>query len=176
MKKLLIGSGILGGIAAAALVGALMVSPILAQGPSATPAGSEKDGQTPLYSATVQVDEALYENMSEADEAVALASQATLTADEAIASAVAANPGSGAVKTELDNENGALVYSVELDNGLDVKVDAASGAVLNTEQAGSDEQAETADQAGDTDSVQDESESQVDEGVETPAVEDAAAQ
>ena len=44
------------------------------------------------------------------------------------------NAGS-AVKTELDNENGALVYSVEFSNGTDVKVDAMTGNVLGTESA-----------------------------------------
>ena len=38
-----------------------------------------------------------------------------------------------AVKTELDDENGALVYSVEFSNGTDVKVDAMTGSVLGTE-------------------------------------------
>jgi uncharacterized membrane protein YkoI len=33
----------------------------------------------------------------------------------------------------LDNENGSLVYSVELSNGTDVKVDASNGAVLHAE-------------------------------------------
>lgn len=38
-----------------------------------------------------------------------------------------------AVKVELDDENGALVYSVEFSNGTDVKVDAMTGSVLGTE-------------------------------------------
>jgi uncharacterized membrane protein YkoI len=38
-----------------------------------------------------------------------------------------------AVKTELDDENGALIYSVEFSNGTDVKVDAMTGNVLGTE-------------------------------------------
>lgn len=37
------------------------------------------------------------------------------------------------VKTELDDENGSLVYSVEFSNGTDVKVDAMTGKVLGTE-------------------------------------------
>jgi len=37
------------------------------------------------------------------------------------------------VKSDLDNEDGTLVFSVELDNGMEVKVDAATGAVLGTE-------------------------------------------
>lgn len=38
-----------------------------------------------------------------------------------------------AVKVELDDENGVLVYSVEFANGTDVKVDAMTGSVLGTE-------------------------------------------
>jgi len=38
-----------------------------------------------------------------------------------------------AVKVELDDENGALVYSVEFSNGTDVKVDAMTGSVIGTE-------------------------------------------
>lgn len=40
-----------------------------------------------------------------------------------------------AIKTELDDENGALVYSVEFSNGTDVKVDAMTGSVIGTEAA-----------------------------------------
>lgn len=42
------------------------------------------------------------------------------------------NAGS-AVKVELDDENGALVYSVQFANGTDVKVDALTGSVLGAE-------------------------------------------
>jgi uncharacterized membrane protein YkoI len=56
-----------------------------------------------------------------------------ITADQAQAAALAANPGTTAVKTELDDENGKLIYSVELNNGLDVKVDAMTGAILSSE-------------------------------------------
>ena len=66
------------------------------------------------------------------------AGKATITVTQAEAAALAANPGTTVVKVELDNENGALVYSVELSNGLDVKVDAGNGEILHTEQAGND--------------------------------------
>ena len=55
-----------------------------------------------------------------------------ITAEQAQAAALAAHPGT-VVKTELDDENGQLIYSVELDGGVDVKVDAMTGAVLGTE-------------------------------------------
>jgi uncharacterized membrane protein YkoI len=56
-----------------------------------------------------------------------------ITADQAQATALAANPGTTTVKTELDDENGKLIYSVELNNGLEVKVDAMTGAILSSE-------------------------------------------
>ena len=55
-----------------------------------------------------------------------------ITAERAQAAALAAHPGT-VIKTELDDENGQLIYSVELDGGVDVKVDAMTGAVLGTE-------------------------------------------
>jgi hypothetical protein len=33
--------------------------------------------------------------------------------------------------SELDNENGTLVYSTDMTNGAEVKVDAASGCLLS---------------------------------------------
>lgn len=99
---------------------------------------NEVDEQEPQYTGSIIVDESVYEGMSEADEAAALQALATISSSEAEAAAIAANPGTTVVKTELDCENGVLVYSVELSNGLDVKVDAGNGEVLYTEQAGDD--------------------------------------
>jgi len=131
MKKWLIGSRIVGVSVVALLVGSLAMT-ALAQGP--TP--QDQDGQFPSYSSSIRVDDAQYEGVSEADEAVALAGLATITPEEAKDAALAANPGATVVKVELDNENGALVYSVELGNGLDVKVDAGNAAVLHTDSGG----------------------------------------
>jgi len=55
-----------------------------------------------------------------------------ITAEQAQTAALAAHPGT-VIKTELDDENGQLVYSVEFDGGVDVKVDAITGSVLGTE-------------------------------------------
>jgi uncharacterized membrane protein YkoI len=82
------------------------------------------------------VDQATGDTRSEADESAALAAQAKITSEEAQAMALKANPGATVTKAELDDENGALVYSVELSNGLDVKVDAGNGKILNTETGG----------------------------------------
>ena len=103
------------------------------------PDGAEAPGapdsgvQEPSYTGSISVDQTATENMSEADEAAALQSKATISAAEAEKAALAANPGTTVVKSELDNENGALVYSVELSNGADVKVDAGNGAILFTD-------------------------------------------
>jgi len=105
-------------------------------------AGAEDGGpdeQAPLYPGSLTLDPSKTEGMSEADEAAALAGQAKITVEEASAAALAANPGATVVKAELDNENGALVYSVELSNGADVKVDAGNGAILHTETGGDNE-------------------------------------
>ena len=74
------------------------------------------------------------------NESAALSSKAVISAADAEAAALAANPGTTAVKVELDNENGVVVYSVELSNGLDVKVDAATGKIIHTEAAETDTQ------------------------------------
>ncbi len=177
MKKWLIGGGILGALAVALVVGSLMVMPTFAQGPTPPQADTGPDERSPAYNSSVRVDDAQFEGVSEADEAAALAGLASITPEEAKAAALAANPGTTVVEVELDNENGALVYSVELDNGLDVKVDAGSAAVLHTEQADADE-AGDADETGDTDDVdvQEEFESQADDATETPGVEDTPGQ
>ncbi len=99
---------------------------------------SQVDEQQPQYTGSITVDETQYQGMSEADEAAALQTKATITSAQAEQAALAANPGTTVVKTEIDNENGMLVYSVELSNGMDVKVDAGTGTVLHTEPAGND--------------------------------------
>ena len=126
MKKWLIGSGIVGALAVALLVGNLVT-------------GTLAQETTPP--------------------------QDTITPEEAEAAALAANPGATAIEVELENENGAQVYEVELDNGLEVMVDANDGTVLGTEQEDADESAddtdnvqyevEDADEADDADDVDD---------------------
>ncbi len=127
-------------------VGAMsaIATPSFAQGPT-PPAQTDVSGapdngiQNPSYTGSVTVDQAATAGMSEADEAAALQGKATLSAANAEAAALAANPGATVVKTELDNENGALVYSVELSSGADVKVDAGNGAILFTDSGADNE-------------------------------------
>jgi len=61
-----------------------------------------------------------------------------ITAGEAKAAVLDAYPGTSAVEVELESENGAPVYEVELNNRLEVAVDADTGAVLGPEQEGAE--------------------------------------
>jgi uncharacterized membrane protein YkoI len=56
-----------------------------------------------------------------------------ITAEAAQQTAEAYLNAGTATQVELDDEDGALVYSVEFANGTDVKVDAMTGAVLGVE-------------------------------------------
>ncbi len=112
--------------------------PDAAEAPGAEEAGP--DEKMPSYTGSIAVDQASTEGMTEADESAALQGKATISAADAEAAALAANPGTIVVKTELDNENGALVYSVELSNGVDVKVDAGIGSILFTDSDADGEQ------------------------------------
>jgi hypothetical protein len=110
-------------------------------------------------------------------------SQATITPEEAKDAALAANPGTAVVQVDLDDEGGAPVYEVELDSGLDVKVDANSGAILGTEQEDADGPEGAQEELGqDNDAndvqnnVQEELENQVDDAQEVPQAEDAPGQ
>lgn len=96
--------------------------------------GGGEDGdntQDPQLNGSIAVDESQFDGLGEADEAAALAPLAKISTDEAVAAATAEVPGD-AGKVELDNENGSLVYSVEI-GGQDVKVDAGTGVVLQVE-------------------------------------------
>lgn len=72
------------------------------------------------------------QSVSEAQESVQLAPLAKITQDEAIMAALSATPGNF-IAAELENEDGNIVYSVEMDNAgvvFEVKVDAGTGKVL----------------------------------------------
>ncbi len=158
------------------LVGTIGGGIALAQSPT----GSGQDQiETPVYTGSITVAQAQTEGMNEADESAALQGQATVTADQSKAAAEAANAGAKATQVELDNENGVLVYSVQLDNGLDVKVDAGNGSVLHTEPADGDKEAagvETQDGNDANDNAQNEQENQADDTAEAPGTENSAGQ
>lgn len=174
-------------IGIALLMGSLGIGIALAQGPTpiappqgASPQepGTDDQVQSPSYTGSVPVDQAQYEGVSETDEAAALQGKATISVADAEAAALAANPGATVVQTELDNENGVLVYSVELSGGLDVKVDAGNGQILYTEQDDDGNEVGEADEVeeADNDNVQEEHEDQADDAFEAPHAEDAPGQ
>jgi uncharacterized membrane protein YkoI len=57
-----------------------------------------------------------------------------------MAAAQSAYPGVQVKKVALENENGCLIYAVDLSNGLEIKVDAGTGAVLQHEQVGAEDE------------------------------------
>jgi uncharacterized membrane protein YkoI len=79
---------------------------------------------------------------SETDEANELAAQAQITLQEAQSTVLSSNPGATIVRAGLENENGAIVYSVILSTGEDVKVDASNGSILSSDQGGNTQEEE----------------------------------
>ena len=79
------------------------------------------------------------ERHGERHEAIGPNDKAAITADQAIAVALAAHPDAAAVRTALEKKRGMLLYSVKLNTGQEVKVDANTGQVLTTEREGDDD-------------------------------------
>jgi uncharacterized membrane protein YkoI len=92
-----------------------------------------KSEQSEVRNGTIRV-----ENQSEAD----FPTMAKIKMDQAVQKALAAVPGQ-VLKTELEDENGFLVYGVEVVTAdktiMDVKVDAGSGKVLAMDRDEPDE-------------------------------------
>lgn len=146
LKRVLYGSGAAGALAAAFLMGSVMLQGVGAQGPAprpspqaTAPAGAARQEQEPRYSGSVPAPTE-QTGQSEQDEATALQGLAKITADQAKAAALVQFPGATVQKIELDDENGSVVYSVELidsaGQGQDVKVDAGNAKVLHVEVDG----------------------------------------
>jgi hypothetical protein len=115
------------------MVGGLVAGVSLSQWPLSVNAAppAQQDNDTV---AAGDVEDDVANEANEADEADASPDQTGITGDEARAAAETANPGTKSLEVELKNENGTLVYEVELDNGLEVMVDAANGNILGTER------------------------------------------
>jgi len=80
------------------------------------------------------------EDKAEGAESERLKSLARITPEQASAAALAQVPGT-VMKVELENEDGNVVYGVEIktaDGKSDVKVDAGDGRVLHVEKEGED--------------------------------------
>lgn len=161
MNKKLLASLTVGVLLLGAVIGAVAVYDQPAKAASSTPspalaqnvtqdAPAPTDGQQqvqdnqqqPVYSASVKVANPQNDNdtevneanekQNEAAESQALQAKAKITADVAKSAALKAVPGT-VKKVSLDNENGNLVYSVEIQaasGSVDVKVDAGNGQVL----------------------------------------------
>ena len=59
--------------------------------------------------------------------------QTRVTAEQAKSIAELANPGATALAVEFEREGGRGIWEVELDNGLEVEIDANSGVILGAE-------------------------------------------
>lgn len=92
----------------------------------------------PTYESSVKISD---QSDGESGEAANLASMAKIDATAATAAALAQVPGS-VLQVSLDNENGNLVYSVEIKTAAnaiqDVKVDAGTAKLLSVDAGGED--------------------------------------
>ncbi len=158
MRKILVT-----GIAAGALGAGLLGSAALAESPAPptptapTPPNAPRQSDTndqrsePAYTGTITVPQNTASNATETQESAALAALAKVTQDQARTATLGRFPGATIGKVSLDDENGVLVWSVELVDakgaGQDVKVDAGNAAILNV-QAGGADGAESGSSAG----------------------------
>jgi uncharacterized membrane protein YkoI len=97
-------------------------------------AGGEEDANTPDTDGLQEGDQNAPDTESEGGEATEHAPTGTpaITAQAAQDTAEAYLNAGTATQVELDDEDGALIYSVEI-GGSDVKVDAMTGVVLSVE-------------------------------------------
>lgn len=128
------------------MVGSTLGTIALVVGLLGTVYGQTRSGpQDPAYSSSVQVKdqdrEQRGERHEERGEAAQFAALAKIDANQASAAAVAQVPGT-VLQVALDNENGNVVYSVEIkmasNDGKEVKVDAGTGKVLQVAAGGQD--------------------------------------
>ncbi len=117
-------------------LGVVFGAVILGNGLQSIQAADSSEARPPPYRSSIRVPD---RSMPERGEAARLASLATIDATRATSAALASVPGT-VLKVALDNENGNLVYSVEVRTASnevkDVKVDAGNGAVLHVDAAG----------------------------------------
>ncbi len=108
---------------------------------SAQAAGDGKS-QSPAYQSSIKVPD---QQNGERGEAARLAALAKIDATRAISAAQAQVPGA-VLKVALDNENGNLVYSVEIKTASneikDVKIDAGNAAIMHVGAANDEEETE----------------------------------
>ena len=97
------------------------------------------DDRNPNYACSVKVPQ---------PEPKDLSSLAKIKADAAISAALNAYPGTVVTKLKLENENGCLVYSVHLNNGRELQVDAGKGTIIHSQATGSHEKQSEHEETG----------------------------
>lgn len=136
-------------IAAAALAGGTAASAEPTPPPPTQSAPQDGgDRQEPSYTGSVPLPQTQGTGQSEAQEGAALAGLAKVTSDQAKAAAQARYPNATLRSVALDDENGWLVWSVDLLDGTtsrDVKVDAGNGTILAVDSGDANE---TGDKGG----------------------------
>jgi uncharacterized membrane protein YkoI len=110
--------------------------------PQAPAGAKELDTQEPSYTGSVQAPKETGAEQSEAAESAALAALAKISEADARNAAVAKFPGATIQKATLEDENGNVVWAVELTDAnkaaQEVKVDAGNAAILAVEAGGAD--------------------------------------
>jgi uncharacterized membrane protein YkoI len=107
------------------------------------PAGTKTETQEPKINGTIPAPkDAAGAETSEANETAALAALAKVSEADARKAALAKFPGATITKASLGDENGFVVWNIELTDASkasqEVKIDAGSGAVLAVEAGGAD--------------------------------------
>src|SRR5437016_1586416 len=109
LKRILYGSGAMGVLTAGYLLGSVSLSGAFAQtAPTPTPSQSQTAPAAEAQETKGQPE------AGEQAESAALASQAKITEAQANATALGQFPGGTIKKTELDSENGTVIYTIRL--------------------------------------------------------------
>jgi hypothetical protein len=135
LKRILYGSGAMGLLTAGYLVGSVSLGGAFAQA-QPTPTRPAQSQTAPAAGEQGNKEQG---EANEQAESAALASQAKITEAQANATALGQFPGGTVKKTELDSENGTVVYSVHVTDSAgktqEAKVDATTGKLLPAEAA-----------------------------------------
>jgi len=103
--------------------------------PGASGGDTDTEDQEPAYISSIRV------SGNDNDDYAQLSKLAKITSDQAEKDALDEVPGK-VIETELENENGNVVYAVEIDTGSgikEVKVDAGNGSILLVEDDDDDD-------------------------------------
>ena len=140
MNKKTISMLVLGLLLGGGAIGAYQAGAQSKNAVKAQASAEQQETQDPSYKGSITIDETRYEGKNEQDESKALAGSAKITAEQA-KQAAEAKVGGTASKVELGNENGNLVYEVNVGK-KEVKVDAGNKSVLKVEQNDGEEEGE----------------------------------